>query len=340
MRCLVRGQRYRPLAGTMKTIFGSIPLQGLLCVSLAHVGCGNATSRPDRELTGGSSGSRGGGLAGHGNSAAEGGASAAGGASANGGTPANGGVPAGGVSGANSTGGGEVSASGGVSGKGASEPSVSGTWAMFAFEDPVVVMLAQNGQTLTGRGCCAPGALDCCGNITQGSIVDRRARFTFPVLGTESYAADVRVSAAGDRMTGNFHGLGGGSLLSAWVRVANGETWLSSTNTELRDAVNARARRYVLSLESGEGDEFATDSQLEFNILGGHLPTLSGDLGAFWAGEMVWNEEETTLVVGPVPETVADLPVRLELRFNGVWLQSVLAVMPSERSYTFASRSL
>jgi hypothetical protein len=209
---------------------------------------------------------------------------------------------------------------------------------MFAFEDPVVVMLAQNGQTLTGRGCCAPGGLDCCGNIMQGSIVDRRARFTFPVLGIQSYSADVMVSAGGDRITGTFYGLGGGGLLSAWVQVANGETWLSSTNTELREAVNARAGRYVLSLESGEGDEFATDSRLDFYIHGSHLPMLSGDLGAFWAGEMVWNEEEATLVVGPVPETVADLPVRLELRFNEVRLQSVVAVMPSERSYTFANR--
>jgi hypothetical protein len=60
-----------------------------------------------------------------------------------------------------------------------------------------------------------------------------------------------------------------------------------------------------------------------------------GELGAFWSGEMTWNEGAQTLVVGPVPETTPGAPVSLSLHFDGATLTTVEAVMASGARYHF-----
>jgi hypothetical protein len=217
-------------------------------------------------------------------------------------------------------------------------PNVNGTWAMFDFEDPVVVTLVQNGETLTGRGCCAPGGeAFCCGDIVGGLADDGQVVFGFPVLGAQTYRAAVSVSAAGDRMTGAFYPLTGSGFLAAWARVPDNENWLEHEDAELRDAVAARQGHFALSLTQGDGDDFAFDAEIQLRLRVNVMPLISGDLGAFWAGEMVWHAASSTLVVGPVPETQPDLPIELELHFNEHWLQSADAEMPSGERYSFVA---
>jgi hypothetical protein len=223
-------------------------------------------------------------------------------------------------------------------GSGGGEPDVSGAWALFAFEDPVAVVLTQNGSELTGYGCCAglgpQSIIDCCGEIVGGAIVDRRATFGFAFEFGESfwYAADVVVSADVERMAGGFSRV---DWPTAWVRIDESRGFLTSDDTALRDVFDARVGAYELTLSDASGGaEFSPDRTYELGIAGG-LPTLFGDLGSFWAGEFVWNETEQALTVGPVPTTTPELPIGLVLRFEATVLRAVEATMPSGADYFF-----
>jgi hypothetical protein len=140
-------------------------------------------------------------------------------------------------------------------------------------------------------------------------------------------------------MTGAFYPLSG-SFLSAWIRLPEGGLWLSHDDTELREAVAARAGTFAASLTEGDADEFTFGTEMELILRVNSIPLLSGALGAFWAGEMVWREDDTTLVVGPVPETQPDLPVALEFHFDTTWLESIDVWMPSGNHYSFAGTTL
>jgi hypothetical protein len=65
---------------------------------------------------------------------------------------------------------------------------------------------------------------------------------------------------------------------------------------------------------------------------------IAGDLGAFWGGELSWNDAEETLIAGPVPETDPELPIELRLRFIGGTLVEVEAMLSSGDTGTFSAR--
>jgi hypothetical protein len=215
-----------------------------------------------------------------------------------------------------------------------SGPDLSGRWAMFRFEDPVVVDIDQAGSAIQGQGCCGIFAgehdISCCGPLT-GQIVDRRASFGFSFdYGGEPhvYSTDAFVSSDGKRMAGTFSPWGGPM---AWVRIGAYEAYLPPPSSAL-ESVTSGHYTLVLSDNPGAGSDFSwqptyvlfTDPRFVF-----------GDLGAFWSGEMTWNADQQTLVVGPVPETAPGLPVAMSLRFDGAALASVEAVMASGARYQF-----
>ena len=55
----------------------------------------------------------------------------------------------------------------------------------------------------------------------------------------------------------------------------------------------------------------------------------SGDLGAFWDPDLHWDEATRTYTLGPVPETIPGVPVKLELHLDAsdVGLRDIVATM-------------
>ena len=228
-------------------------------------------------------------------------------------------------------------------GKTPAAPDLTGRWAMFAWEDPVAVDLRTTGTAISGDGCCGGfsslgAGISCCGDVT-GQVVDRRAAFgfTFDFGGDRyEYATDVFVSADGRRMAGRFSRTGGPI---AWVPIASDQSWLPVGDANLQpleEVLSAHMAGYGLVLTDdpppaadfmpAQTYSLATDSRFVY-----------GELGAFWAGEMSWDADAQTLVVGPVPETAPGLPVALWLRFDGNALMTVEAAMASGAHYHFAA---
>jgi hypothetical protein len=308
-----------------------------LLVGLAALGC-DQSMRPEPEAHGGATAT--GSQAGAPAAGTTQSAGAVNGGTANGGT-ANGGTANGGTAnGGTANGGVEF---GGSAGNGLLPAvDVSGNWAMFGFEDPVAVSLTQSGTTLSGRGCCAGLAteepLDCCGPIKGGSIIDRNVEFAFafdPYL----YAADVFVSADGQRMAGRFHGTAAWGSATAWLRIGPADQWLPPPSVPLPAAVRSRVLNsgfdLVLAGTAPVG-AFLPSTPYRLNIRTSHEAVLSGDLGAFWEGELTWNDSDETLIAGPVPETDPELPTELHLRFEGRVLIEVVATLPSGDTATFS----
>ncbi len=232
---------------------------------------------------------------------------------------------------------------GGAPGTGGTGPlpgvDVTGRWAMFAFEDPVAVVLSEASSAIGGNGCC--GGLDqgnvgwCCGAVT-GHVAGPRVTFGFTVnvgLGPYTYATEAVLSANGQRMAGTFT-LGGGNLPVAWVRIGPASRWLPDPDPVLAGVMSTRAAGYALALSNdpAAGTDFSAQQTYKLSVLDRFV---SGDLGAYWDGEMNWRADEQTLVVGPVPETAPGLPVALWLRFDGATLASVEAAMASGTRYQF-----
>jgi hypothetical protein len=215
---------------------------------------------------------------------------------------------------------------------------------MFGFEDPVAVSLSQSGTELSGRGCCAglgiDEALDCCGPIKGGSIVGRDVDFAFTFQsGFGTYAADVFVSADGQRMAGRFHDLVSWGGPTAWLRIDAADAWLPYPNVALPAEMRSLAAGFDLVLDSAAPvGAFSPDTEYSLYIRGSSGAILAGDLGAFWEGELSWNDSNETLIAGPVPETHPDLPTELHLRFAGQTLIDVVATLPSGDTATFSNR--
>ena len=178
-------------------------------------------------------------------------------------------------------------------------PDLSGRWALFGFEDPVAVDIRQSGTTLTGMGCSAgfprpggPSFAEYCGSLFASVFDGTRAQFNYR-FESYWYGADVTVSAKGDRMTGLFHGTSAWLGPMAWLRIAPDASWLDSNavDASLREASTDRVGSYDLSLTAGPtGDEYASDRVYLLNLSHrGVVPVVTGEFGAFWATEMVWN---------------------------------------------------
>ena len=305
-------------------------LSWLGSVVAATAGCGQSTRSSESrgsEDSGGSAGQAG----------TTAGGGSGGSASATGGSVAGGTA---GAAGASTAGSGNPAGAPGV--------DISGAWAMFHFEDPVGVSLGQTGTVLTGRGCCVglnpgPPVDQCCGQVVDGSIVERRAQFgfTFEFGGTiGDYFADVLVSSDGQRMMGAFSRT---DATMAWVRITDARPeeigWLRSTDVVLDEVLLERMGSYRLTLTDAPqgGDDYSLDVAYLLQITRSHVPIVSGDLGPFWSGEMTWQEGEQTLVLGPVPTTDPAFPIGLRLRFEDVVLSAVEAQMPSGDRYLFSA---
>jgi hypothetical protein len=126
---------------------------------------------------------------------------------------------------------------------------------MFWFEDPVAVAMRQQGQALSGTGCCAglpgsPEEVDCCGPL-EGTTMDEQASFAFPIeFAAAVYSTEVYVSEDYQRMGGTFSVNGDGSRGVAWVRIPGGERYLGTPEAALREALTQRAGRFELMLSS------------------------------------------------------------------------------------------
>jgi len=222
-----------------------------------------------------------------------------------------------------------------------SDLGLTGNWGMFLFEDPVAIRLEQDGDKLSGVGCCIPDLVAdqyCCGSI-EGSIDGDRATFSFPLgdLG-DRYRADVVVSEDGMRLGGRFFrdDATDSPLLevkTAWLRYESTQgSWLTTypdLEAELREISGSIVRLHD-SAEAGDGFEHDTD----YELLAAH-GSLGGDLGAFWGSEISVRPSDGAIVAGPVPTTSPDLPETMTLYRKGTSLLSVEVTMGSGATYSF-----
>jgi hypothetical protein len=328
-----------------------------LALVLAALGCGAQSKSRFHESpsTGRSSGDAGSGGAsgisgaggGDSGNGGNGGSSAAGGDSGDrgdggagaragsGATSGGGGVPNAGASG-NPSGG----AGAGAAGSGGAELDgpLSGDWGMFWFEDPVAVRIRQQGQALSGMGCCAGISesvtpLLCCGPV-EGMCADGHADFALSIEDFSAiYGTDVYVSADYQRMGGTFSVDGGGSLPVAWARLPAGEGYLGTPPTELSEELMPRAGSFELMLSSAFVGRFEPVTPFELQLSASGF--LRGEFGPFYWREMSWDAESETLSVGPVPATDPGYATSLELHFDGITLKSVVATYPDDPPYSF-----
>ena len=222
---------------------------------------------------------------------------------------------------------------------------LTGNWGMFLFEDPVAIRLEQDGDQLSGVGCCIPDLVAdqyCCGTIT-GSIDGDRASFSFPLgdLG-DSYRAEVVVSEDGTRLGGRFFRDDATNsplldLKTAWLRYESAqETWLTihaDLEAELRDISGTIVRLHDTA-EAGDGFDHDTD----YELLAAH-GSLGGDLGAFWGSEIHVRASDGAIVAGPVPTTSPDFPESMILHRDGATLLEVEVTMGSGATYRFGVAS-
>jgi len=292
-------------------------LATVLSATLLLFGCGSTASQP--QWLPGSSGA----------AASNGGASGGG---ASGGGASGGGASGGGASGGGASGGAHAEPIGLV-------PDVQTLWGMFAFEDPVAIELRASAHQLFGVGCFAGRALDQQGPNTcdplNGTIDGRHLEFSFPA-GQYTYAADVYISSNQQRMAGKFHDTGGWRTdPTAWLPLQANERWLSEPAEleALKTALESRAGAYDLQAIDDPAAE-----PLHLRVAGAaQASIIFSSLGAFWATEVSWNEQEQLLTAGPVPETVPDLPIQLTLRFDGELLLRVEALAPSGEVRAYAA---
>jgi hypothetical protein len=290
---------------------------------------------------GGSSGS--GARAGSGATSGDGGHTSAGAAGSpsagTAGSPSAGGAenPSAGAAGTSSDAGAASAGMAGASGAAPDGP-LNGHWGMFWFEDPVVVAIQQQGEALSGSGCCAglpgsPQALPCCGPL-EGTTTDARASFAFPTQGDAFvYSTNVYVSDNYERMGGTFSADDNGSFAVAWVRLPGGMTNLGAPPTALREALTAREGRFELMLSSASVGRFEPLTPIELQLSG--LGLLRGAFGPFYWGDMLWYAASETLAIGPVLPTDPSFATSIELRFEDGTLKSVLATYPNEPPYSF-----
>lgn len=226
---------------------------------------------------------------------------------------------------------------------GGADLNISGDWGLFLFEDPVAVNLQQEGNELSGYGCCIPDQAAenyCCGPI-EGSIDDHQVSFSFPLGDTgDRYRAEVVVSEDGTRMGGSFFrdheddSTALGSLKGAWLRYDSFErNWLP-TYPELGDELSNLEGLSSLRLTdaSETGDGFVHDQEYE---LVASLGSLGGDLGPFWGSEIRVREDDGSIVAGPVPATDPSLPESLVLHRSGSTLLDAEVTMGSGATYRF-----
>jgi hypothetical protein len=303
--------------------------------SIALFACALGCGGESKVRSGSSSGGSGGSAASGGSSDAGGEAGAVGGSGA-----ASGGSGNAGEGGVSRPGGdaGAPAETGGNGGANAVSPGpLSGNWGMFHFEDPVSVTIEQDGESLSGTGCCAglggDDLLQCCGPLS-GEVVEQRATFAFvfdAFAEGRVYGTDVTVSSDRQRMGGTFSVDGEGSLKVAWVRFEGSS--IAPAPDSLFQTLQPRAGMYELRLYSAFAGRFDPLEPLTIRIAGhGYV---ASDFGPFYWGEMSWNSGTEVLTLGPVPATEPSFATQLELEFAGDVLERVVAHYPDDPPYSF-----
>jgi hypothetical protein len=221
---------------------------------------------------------------------------------------------------------------------------VSGRWAQFGTDDAVAAELAQTDGVLTGNGCVAglptPAStadLLYCGAV-HGQIEGGRVSFAYDAtIATEG--ADLWVSSDGQRMAGRHAFNGSWFAPVSWLRIAAADTHLPQSPEPVASALASRIGSWVLTQLEGPEPLFLgrTDLGVVLNIRSDSGGLVLGTLGAFWSGEMRWNDAESILDIGPVPETVPAIPVHLRLHFDASTLQSVEATLSSGELQRFSA---
>lgn len=231
--------------------------------------------------------------------------------------------------------------------EGMAEPvvDVSGRWAQFGTEDAVAAELNQDNGVLTGNGCVTglptPASFgeEYCGPV-QGQIEGARVSFAYDATIAHE-GADLWVSSDGQRMAGRHAFNGSWFAPVSWLRIAAADSHLSPS-PELGPVASALASRtgtWILTQLEGPEPLFLgrTDLGVVLNIRSDSGGLVLGTLGAFWAGEMRWNDAESFLEIGPVSETVPRIPVHLRLHFDASTLQSVEATLSGGELQRFSA---
>jgi hypothetical protein len=229
------------------------------------------------------------------------------------------------------------------------EPNVdvAGRWAQFGTDDAVAAELVQSNGILTGNGCVTglptptrnPAELYC--GPVNGQIAGARVSFAYDAT-IASEGADLWVSNDGQRMAGRHAFNGAWFAPVSWLRIAATDPHLpqSPELEAVESALSSRNGVWVLTQLAGPAPLFLgrTDLGVFLNIQTRSLGSfVLGTLGAFWHGEMRWSDADGTLDVGPVPETVPGIPVKLRLRFDASTLESVEATLPTGELQRFSA---
>ncbi|MES1185944.1 MAG: hypothetical protein ABUL60_19175 [Myxococcales bacterium] len=223
---------------------------------------------------------------------------------------------------------------------------VSGRWAQFGTDDAVAAELVQTNGMLTGNGCVlglptsADSADHYCGPI-KGQLQGARVSFGYSAS-VASEGADLWLSSDGQRMAGRHLFDGAWFAPVSWLRIGAADSHLPHPpeHEAAARALSSRTGRWSLTQLEGPAPLFLGSAELGVEL---HIQSdaaggfVLGTLGAFWHGEMSWSEPDGTLQVGPVPETVPGLPLRLELRFVDSALQSVDATLPTGELQRFSA---
>lgn len=230
----------------------------------------------------------------------------------------------------------------GTSGMESAPTHVAGRWAMFHFEDPVGVQLAEDAVgNLTGPGCASgtpPFAMSAfCGDV-HGRLTGNHAYFDFTFQGY-TYIADTTVSADGQRMTGRFHGVADWlPYPTAWLRVPDGEPGLVPREP-IHEPYGAGTYDLRLLNAASGGTEYLSDHVYSLSYEAGRLIS---DLGVFWYSEIALPSADGKIAVGPVPATEPALAVSMILQVKPLYweygqITQLSAVTGSGHRYVFAA---
>jgi hypothetical protein len=216
--------------------------------------------------------------------------------------------------------------------------NIAGRWAMFNFEDPVGVLVAQRGAVLSGEGCAAGApplvqSKEFCGEL-HGNVENRNASFWFTMtaLGLVTYKADVTISADGQRMAGRFHAVSDYlSYPTAWLRLPDDQTFLDRGTRLDEDPLGGSYALYVTDASAGATD-YVPGKAYSARFFDRRF---TSDLGCFWNTEISDPSAGSPLRVGPVPSTLPNLPTSLSIDFDAHGLTKLRAEMANAAYYIF-----
>jgi len=222
----------------------------------------------------------------------------------------------------------------------------SGRWAQFGTDDAVAAELVQSKGVLTGNGCVmglptpADSAEHYCGAV-HGQIQGAQVTFAYDATIARE-GGELWLSSDGQRMAGRHAFDGAWYAPVSWLRIGATDRHLPNLpELELvAKALSSRTGRWSLTQLEGPEPLFLGRTDLGVYLFiqsGSRGGFVLGTLGAFWQGEMRWNEGESSLEIGPVPETVPGLPVYLRLHFVETTLQWVEATLSSGELQRFSA---